>query len=65
MPESGIDPKRIKASPTKAFFIHMLTRDVPLSRAILDLVDNCVDEARRESTGDNYAAFWVRLYTAT
>jgi len=35
----------IKASPTKEFFISMLTRDVSLSRAILDLVDNSVDAA--------------------
>ena len=39
--------KLINASPTKEFFIHMLTRDIPLTRAILDLVDNSVDGARR------------------
>ncbi len=33
--------------PTKEFFISVLTRDIELSRAILDLVDNCVDGARR------------------
>jgi len=35
----------VDASPTKEFFISMLTRDVPLDRAILDLVDNSVDAA--------------------
>ena len=37
----------IDASPTKDFFISMLTRDIPLLRAIIDLVDNSVDGARR------------------
>jgi hypothetical protein len=41
------DTMRIKASPSKEFFIHMLTRDVQLSRAIIDLVDNSVDGAKR------------------
>lgn len=34
------------ADPTKEFFIDMLTRDIPLEWAILDLIDNCVDGAR-------------------
>lgn len=33
----------ITASPTKAFFVRMLTRDIDLDYAILDLLDNCVD----------------------
>lgn len=35
----------INVSPTKGFFIHMLTRDIPLEKAILDLLDNSVDSA--------------------
>lgn len=35
----------IDAKPTKEFFITMLTRDIPLNRAILDLIDNSVDAA--------------------
>ena len=35
--------KLIKAGPTKAFFVKMLTRDIELADAILDLLDNCVD----------------------
>lgn len=31
------------ASPTKAFFVQMLTRDIELQDAVLDLLDNCVD----------------------
>lgn len=37
----------INASPTKRFFVEMLTRDIELSDAILDLLDNCVDGAIR------------------
>lgn len=37
---------QIDASPTKEFFIEMLTRDIPLDRAILDLIDNSVDAAQ-------------------
>lgn len=37
--------RRIAAEPTKDLFIHMLTRDVPVRRAILDLVDNSIDAA--------------------
>jgi Histidine kinase-, DNA gyrase B-, and HSP90-like ATPase len=33
----------IKMAPTKGFFVRMLTRDIDLRDAILDLLDNCVD----------------------
>ncbi len=33
----------VDASPTKRFFVEMLTRDIELEDAILDLLDNCVD----------------------
>lgn len=51
----------IDASPTKEFFIHMLTRDIPLTRAILDLVDNSVDGARRFRPTGDYDRLWVRM----
>lgn len=37
----------IKVTPTKRFFVEMLTRDIALEDAILDLLDNCVDGAMR------------------
>ena len=37
----------IEAAPAKAFFVWMITRDIDLADAILDLLDNCVDGARR------------------
>lgn len=61
MPDTPQDPKRINASPTKEFFIFMLVRDIPLTRAILDLVDNSVDGARRVRPGGDYLGLWVRL----
>ncbi len=33
----------VDASPVKSFFVTMLTRDIRLEEAILDLLDNCVD----------------------
>ena len=38
---------QIDAMPTKAFFVDMLTKDIPLERAVLDLVDNSIDGAKR------------------
>ena len=58
---ANLDPKRINASPTKEFFIFMLTRDIPLSRAILDLVDNAVDGARSLRPASDFLGLWVRL----
>ncbi len=36
-----------KGTPTKEFFIQMLTRDIELEDAILDLLDNCLDGVMR------------------
>ena len=38
----------VHASPSKAFFVEMLTRDIDLKDAILDLLDNCVDGILRQ-----------------
>lgn len=40
---------KAKASPTKAFFVRMLTRDISLEDCILDLVDNSIDSAWKHS----------------
>lgn len=39
--------KEVDASPTKSFFVEMLTRDIELKDAVLDLLDNCLDGAIR------------------
>ena len=36
------------AGPTKRFFVTMLTRDIALNDAILDLLDNCIDGILRQ-----------------
>lgn len=41
------DPKVVSASPVKSFFVQMLTRDIELADAILDLLDNCIDGVLR------------------
>jgi hypothetical protein len=42
-----------KAVPTKQFFVSMLTRDIKLEDAILDLIDNCLDGALRLAGGQD------------
>ena len=43
---------KANASPTKAFFVKMLTRDISLDDCILDLVDNSIDGAWSTSGQD-------------
>lgn len=38
----------VDASPTKTFFMSMLTRDIELNDAIMDLLDNCIDGVHRK-----------------
>ncbi len=59
MPTS--DDLTVRAEPTKEFFISMLVRDIDLIPAIIDLVDNSVDGARRIKANHNYRDLWVRL----
>ncbi|MDW9573364.1 hypothetical protein GOA73_08235 [Sinorhizobium meliloti] len=47
----------INAEPTKAFFVEMLVRDIPLEQAVLDLVDNCVDGAKRLANAEAAVPF--------
>jgi len=43
----AVDVRPVDAGPVKRFFIDILTRDVELNDAILDLVDNSVDSAAK------------------
>ncbi|MFZ0909349.1 MAG: ATP-binding protein, partial [Candidatus Acidiferrales bacterium] len=55
MPTPNADPaneNKIKADPSKAFFIEMLIRDISLDECILDLTDNSVHNLIRESNLD-------------
>lgn len=55
------DTNEINANPTKDFFIRMLTKDIPLIRAIVDLVDNSVDGALRLRENNNYSGLQVNV----
>lgn len=57
---------KIDASPTKTFFVDMLTRDIELEDAILDLLDNCIDGIQRTIKGREvsdkpYSGFWAKI----
>jgi hypothetical protein len=56
----------VNASPTKTFFVDMLTRDIELKDAILDLLDNCVDGIQRitknaEDLETPYQGYWAKI----
>jgi hypothetical protein len=46
MPTEEVKDTPINAEPTKGFFVDMITRDISLEQAVLDLVDNSVDGAK-------------------
>lgn len=56
----------VDAGPTKQFFVSMITRDIALQPAIVDLVDNSVDGARRLRGDGDLTGLRVDLkYTAS
>lgn len=53
---------KVTASPTKDFFVSMLTRDISLPDAILDLVDNSLDgKLRNYGDPDDYEGYWAKI----
>ena len=58
-------PASVNAAPVKSFFVSMLTRDIRLEEAILDLLDNCVDGILRSCTksksADPYNGFKAEI----
>ena len=48
MIDSSVKPLYAKTSPSKSFFVDMLTRDIELKDALLDLLDNCMDGVVRQ-----------------
>lgn len=50
----------IQGSPTKTFFIEMITRDISIKDAILDLLDNSIDGANKINP-DNYEGLFVEI----
>ncbi len=61
---------RANARPTKEFFVNVLGKDISLIPAIVDLVDNSVDGARRlRSTSvdptdtESFKSLWIKIDT--
>lgn len=52
----------VVAEPVKSFFVQMLTRDIPLYDAILDLLDNCVDGIVRSNLNTNSEKPYQNFY---
>lgn len=50
----------IQGNPTKSFFIDMITRDISIKDAIVDLLDNSIDGANRLN-GDNYSGSYINI----
>ncbi len=63
--EQVIERGYVDLTPVKSFFVNMLTRDIPLFDAILDLLDNCVDgiiRSRLDHVGDHpYKDFYAHI----
>lgn len=51
----------INAEPTKEFFISMLVKDIQLIPAIIDLIDNSIDGARRLKQDGPYDGLSIRI----
>ncbi|KQP26651.1 ATP-binding protein [Methylobacterium sp. Leaf100] len=49
--DTPLSDDEIDVTPTRALFVEMLTRDIQLDRAVLDLVDNSIDGAKRLRPG--------------
>lgn len=52
---------KIDASPTKSFFVYIIIKDIALDKAILDLIDNSVDGAKRLRPEENYDGLFVKI----
>ena len=57
--------KPVETYPDKSFFVSMLTRDINLDAAILDLLDNCVDGILRikpkSRSKKPYQGYWAEI----
>ncbi|PLS75756.1 MAG: hypothetical protein CYG61_05475 [Actinobacteria bacterium] len=58
--ETG-DLTAVSGTPTKEFFVSMLVRDIELLPAVVDLVDNSVDGARRLRPDGDYSGLEVHI----
>ena len=64
MAQQSTKEPHVDAFPVKSFFVTMLTRDIKLEDAVLDLLDNCVDGIIRGQVPDSpqpYLGKWARI----
>lgn len=52
---------KVNANPTKEFFISMLTRDIDIKAAILELIDNSIDGAKRIRKDNNFEGLKIDI----
>ena len=65
-------PNRAHASPTKGFFVYMITRDITFDDSIMDLIDNSLDGAWRQqghkpiglNAGPNLSQYKICIHTS-
>jgi len=55
----------VDASPTKDFFIYMLTRDIDIRPAIVELIDNAIDGAKKIRINNMYEGLKIQLILNT
>jgi len=55
------NPKKIEGTPTKELFVFILTRDLSIEDAINDLIDNCIDGAKRLRPDNNYEGLVIDI----
>lgn len=52
---------QVNANPTKEFFISMLTRDIDIRAAIMELIDNSIDGAKKLRKNGDYSGLYIRI----
>lgn len=51
----------IEGNPTKTFFIQMITRDITINDAIIDLLDNSIDGASKLKENNDFSDLYMIL----
>lgn len=52
---------QIEGEPTKIFFISMITKDISLRDAIIDLIDNSIDGAKKNIALQSYSNLYIHV----
>lgn len=51
----------IEGNPTKTFFIQMITRDITINDAIIDLLDNSIDGASKLKSDADFSGLYIDI----